>query len=75
MPDRNGFEVLDDLKSNPETRDIPVVIHTSRKLIAADEQRLSGRFAAVLSKGNPSSEALASIRSILDEPDLFKDLL
>lgn len=75
MPDRNGFEVLDDLKSSPETRDIPVVIHTSRKLIPADEQRLSGRFAAVLSKGSPSSEALASIRSILDEPDLFKDLL
>jgi signal transduction histidine kinase/CheY-like chemotaxis protein len=32
MPDLSGFEVLDILKGDPETRQIPVIIHTSQKL-------------------------------------------
>jgi CheY-like chemotaxis protein len=32
MPDLSGFEVLDRLKGDPETSEIPVVIHTSRTL-------------------------------------------
>jgi CheY-like chemotaxis protein len=36
MPDLNGFDVLDILKSDPETREIPVVIHTSQELGSDD---------------------------------------
>ena len=72
MPVRSGFEVLDDLKSDPSTREIPVVIHTSRALTEADYDRLGNRHVAILPKGaDPSPHALERIRTILNEPDLF----
>ena len=40
MPDVSGFEVLDLLKANPATRDIPVVIYTSQVLESHDRDRL-----------------------------------
>jgi Histidine kinase-, DNA gyrase B-, and HSP90-like ATPase len=41
MPDRSGFDVLDDLKRDPATRGIPVIIQTSRRLREADLERLA----------------------------------
>ena len=72
MPERSGFEILDDLKSDERTRDIPVVIHTSKVLTEADYSRLAGRQLAVLPKG-PTGRlpALATMREVLGEPDLF----
>jgi signal transduction histidine kinase/CheY-like chemotaxis protein len=40
MPDLSGFEVLDILKRDPETREIPVVIHTSQVLGSHDRALL-----------------------------------
>jgi signal transduction histidine kinase/DNA-binding response OmpR family regulator len=40
MPDLDGFEVLDTLKNDSETRDIPVVIYTSQLLESGDRARL-----------------------------------
>jgi signal transduction histidine kinase/CheY-like chemotaxis protein len=40
MPDLSGFEVLDALKANPGTRDIPVVIYTSQVLESRERERL-----------------------------------
>lgn len=40
MPDLSGFEVLDTLKENSETKDIPVVIYTSQKLESQERARL-----------------------------------
>ena len=72
MPDRNGFEVLEDLKADPSTKDIPVVIHTSRPLTPDDLLRLKGRHAAVLPKQLDDREhALTVIRDLLAEPHLF----
>ncbi len=74
MPGRTGFEVLDELKANPETRDIPVVIHTSKSLTNADDVRLSGRHIGLLPKsGKNRREALMAIRRILRDADLFAD--
>ena len=72
IPDRSGFEVLDDLKRAPETREIPVIIHTSRALGQSDLDRLAGRHAAVLPKSTPwRQETLEYIRLLLGENDLF----
>ena len=74
MPKRSGFEVLDDLKSDECTRQIPVVIHTSKSLSKNDYERLGGREAAVLPKaGKKRVEAMGTIRQILNDPSLFKD--
>ena len=72
MPDRSGLEVLEELKSNGETRDIPVVVHSSKELSMADYSSLSNRVLASLPKSrNGRKEALLAIRNALGEPGLF----
>jgi signal transduction histidine kinase/CheY-like chemotaxis protein len=72
MPGRTGFEVLDELKANPDTREIPVVIHTSKNLTHADDVRLSGRHIGLLPKsGKNRREAFIAIRRVLRDADLF----
>ncbi len=72
MPDRNGFDVLKELKADPATENIPVVVHTSRILQREDLDRLGGRHAAVWPKqGGDHEQAAAFIREVLGEPHLF----
>jgi signal transduction histidine kinase len=72
MHDRNGFEVLEDLKSDDATKDIPVILHTSYNLTQDDLSRLNGRHAAVLPKqAGDHEQAMAVIRELLGEPHLF----
>ena len=55
MPEMDGFAFLEAAQSNPEIRDIPVVVLTSKDLSAKEKQLLSGRTAQVLAKGETSS--------------------
>lgn len=74
MPDRNGFEVLEDLKADPATRDIPVVVHTAQTLQPGDLARLGGRHAAVLPKqGGDGDQAIAVFRELIGDPNLFAE--
>jgi signal transduction histidine kinase/CheY-like chemotaxis protein len=74
MPQQNGFNVLDELQSDDATRDIPVVIQTSKSLTNIDYERLASRQATILPKaGKGRREALTMIRRILGEPDLFRE--
>jgi signal transduction histidine kinase/CheY-like chemotaxis protein len=50
MPDLGGLEVLERLKDNPATRDIPVVVVSSLAMDETTRAQLSSRTAAVLSK-------------------------
>jgi signal transduction histidine kinase/DNA-binding response OmpR family regulator len=50
MPDTDGFEVVDALHRDPETRSIPIVVLTAKTLTAADRRRLKGRVEFVASK-------------------------
>ena len=43
MPDLDGFEVLETLSSDSETKDIPVVIYTSQMLESGDARSCTGR--------------------------------
>jgi len=74
MPYQNGFNVLDELQADEETRDIPVVIETSKTLTEIDHERLASRQAAILPKaGSGRLQALMTIQRILGEPDLFRE--
>jgi CheY-like chemotaxis protein len=66
MPGMSAFEVLDDLKADPHTRPIPVIIHTSKDLALEERDRLSRAATAILSKQSLSREvAIARIREAL----------
>src|SRR5579872_1024657 len=65
MPDVSGFEVFKELKSDPGTSSITVIVNTSMPLTESDRARLSGA-AAVLSKRNiGSADALAAVKQVL----------
>ncbi len=51
MPETNGFDFLLELRRNPQWRDLPVVVLTSKDLTADDWKRLNGQVAQVLQKG------------------------
>ena len=57
MADMTGFEVLERLKSDGETKHIPVVLNTSANLGEEDHRRLAPRTAAILSKSRSAGAA------------------
>jgi signal transduction histidine kinase/DNA-binding response OmpR family regulator len=61
MPGMSGFEVLDALKTDVATKDIPVVICTSRVLTDSERLQLTGRTLAILSKGGNGHEDVAEV--------------
>ncbi len=68
MPTMSAFDVLDDLKRDPATRNIPVVIYTSKNLADEERKRLESEASAILSKQSLSREiAIARIREALEK--------
>ena len=66
MPDMTGFEVLNALKSDALTNEIPVILNTSATLSHEDRQRLTAGTAAILSKSAAATEeAFLMIREAL----------
>ena len=51
MPEMDGFQVLDALRSRSVTRDLPVVVVTGQKLTDEDVDRLNRGVATILNKG------------------------
>ncbi|MBW1862994.1 MAG: response regulator, partial [Deltaproteobacteria bacterium] len=58
MPDVDGFEVLDRVRSDPETKNLPVIVVTAKDLTTEDRERLSGNVSSVLAKGDTTSKTL-----------------
>jgi signal transduction histidine kinase/CheY-like chemotaxis protein len=74
LPDMTAFDVLDELKADPRTRDIPIILHTSRQLQEDERQRLEKETATTLSKHTLSREvAIARIRDALHKTGLGTD--
>jgi CheY-like chemotaxis protein/signal transduction histidine kinase/HAMP domain-containing protein len=63
--DRNGFQLLEEVKSDPERRDLPIIIYTGRSLSSADEMALRRYAETIIVKDVKSPERL------LDETALF----
>lgn len=68
MPEMSAFDVLDELKRDPATRSIPVVIYTSKNLADDERTRLESEASAIMSKQSLSREiAMARIREALEK--------
>jgi CheY-like chemotaxis protein len=56
LPGMDGFEVLEALRREPSTRQIPVIIHTSRSLTEQERGRLLPHVVGILSKSGLTRE-------------------
>ena len=65
MPEPNGAEVLRQLRADAETRDIPVLVVTSRHLDEDERRRLLEDADGILSKEASRESALAAVERAL----------
>jgi CheY-like chemotaxis protein len=65
LPDMSGFQVLEEIRNDPELCDVPVVVFTGRELSADEDAKLRTMARSVVVKGVESPERL------LDETALF----
>jgi CheY-like chemotaxis protein len=69
LPGMDGFEVLEALRREPSTRNIPVIIHTSRSLTEQERGRLLPHAVGILSKSGLTRDvALDLLQRALSSP-------
>jgi len=68
MPDVDGFDVLQKMKSSEKTRDIPVVIYTGKQLTPKDRSKLSHNYELLLNKTHETPDTLLSQLNQLVSP-------
>jgi threonine synthase len=66
MPELDGFAVLDQLKEEPSTEAIPVIVVTAKELTMHEKARLSGRIESLMQKGSfMDDELLKEIKALV----------
>ena len=66
MPEMDGFAVLDALKSNPDTAQIPVIVSTAKELTPEEKNRLQGQIQVLMQKGDfMSDEFLEEVKALI----------
>jgi signal transduction histidine kinase/CheY-like chemotaxis protein len=74
MPELNGFDALEQLRHNPITQSIPVIIYSSTQLNLQTQSRLAQQGVAILSKEKTSqAEAASHLREALAKAGLVLD--
>jgi len=58
MPEVDGFAVLDSLRADERTRDIPVIVVTAKALSIEERARLDGQASSLLEKGSLMDDQL-----------------
>ena len=67
MPQMSGLELIEKLRQNEATREIPVLMLTARGFAIEDEQKQALKIAQCLSKPFSPREVLQSIESVLHQ--------
>jgi CheY-like chemotaxis protein len=71
MPEMDGFTLLEELKKDPETAHIPVIVVSAKDLTPEDEQRLAGQTSSIWLKGAFSTQDLVEhVVNTLSGPEL-----
>ncbi len=69
MPDMDGFSILEQLRKNPDTQDLPVIILTAKDLTKEDSQRLSTAVKTIKKEKLNKETFLNQIKAALEGPD------
>lgn len=64
MPDMNGFEVMERLRSLPDTSDIPVIVYTAKDLTMDERRKLKRDMAEIIKKGFSVDRILEEIKRL-----------
>jgi len=68
MPGVDGFDVVEQLRGDPDVADVPIVVLTAKDMTAEDHRRLSGRIDALAQKGTFRQAELAeTMRRLSDD--------
>lgn len=66
MPEMDGFSVLEALRADPNTADIPVIVSTAKELTIEEKGRLKGQIQSLMQKGDfMNDDFLDEVRSII----------
>jgi two-component system alkaline phosphatase synthesis response regulator PhoP len=65
MPVLSGLEMIEQLRTKPETRDIPVIMLTARGFAIEEDKKQQLRISACLSKPFSPREVLQTIEEVL----------
>ncbi len=66
MPEMDGFAVLDALKANADTAQIPVIVSTAKELTPEEKLRLKGQIQTLLQKGDfMGDEFLEEVKALI----------
>ena len=66
MPETDGFQVIETLRSDPTTAHIPIIAVTAKALTPQEKRRLSGQIEKLMPKGEfLTDELLDEIRALL----------
>jgi two-component system alkaline phosphatase synthesis response regulator PhoP len=71
MPVMTGVELVEKIRQNEETKDIPVILLTARSFAISDEQQEDLQISGCLSKPFSPKELLENIEDILYERALI----
>ena len=55
MPGMDGFGLVEELKLDPRTKDIPIVVVSAKDITSDERKRLNGHIQAVYQKGSLST--------------------
>lgn len=68
MPNMDGFTLLQELKSDSRTRDIPVIVVSAKDLTADDREKLKGNIEAIYQKGSlPPRAFVDQVVNVLEQ--------
>jgi threonine synthase len=68
MPGIDGFGLVEELKLDPRTKDIPVVVVSAKDITAEERKRLNGQIEAVYQKGSlPTRKFVDQVINVIEE--------
>jgi HAMP domain-containing protein/signal transduction histidine kinase/CheY-like chemotaxis protein len=66
LPDRDGVRLIEDVRTKPELKNLPIVVYTGKDLSEAEEKKLKKLVSSIVTKSGPYSSD-----RLLEDVDLF----
>jgi threonine synthase len=74
MPGIDGFGLVDELKLDPRTRDIPIVVVSAKDISPEERERLNGHIEAVYQKGSITTRKFVDqVINVIEEKSLDQE--